>query len=505
MKVKACLALRSLVSSLSPEEVDEVCHHLTTSLHSLARGLRHSLGLHQEHQLARSLALLAGHLDLLQELTSPCPSLSPVLLSKLLQSLVRVVELDQAGPVLVGGGEDFTSLHFLFQPELFLTSSRPPVSFLHLASPRLQQLVAGVCHSLARWPGSLHALVQELLEGLQLEQWRREVLWLLGQVVEGVRERVAEGEVREVLLEILGVLLQEEGAGLGSVCTLGGRDIVREEWSSSLLSLACLGRLGRVLGHSLGPSLPSLLLRALHTTDLRDRLAAHTLYFALQDVAEGQGLAIPSLLSSCVEHLARDLNLELRKPRVLGKPGLSTLIRVVLRMAGEEQAQADLQDTMEILLLHLATSDVPATLNILNIVKVFVQGVREKMLLKQQNLEPKATEKEEEKRGLVTRMIQELERERREEEREQEELLEAMNGPGEGFEEEQEAAGEEPEDDTEPPLTPDQLFLKVVVDHVRHFVSMSGQPAWQLASLASLSSCLALMATTPGQVWWIIY
>jgi hypothetical protein len=42
--------------------------------------------------------------------------------------------------------------------------------------------------------------------------------------------------------------------------------------------------------------------------------------------------------------------------------------------------------------------------------------------------------------------------------------------------------------------------LQVVVDHVRHFVSMSGQPAWQLAALASLSSCLELLAGTHEQV-----
>ena len=41
---------------------------------------------------------------------------------------------------------------------------------------------------------------------------------------------------------------------------------------------------------------------------------------------------------------------------------------------------------------------------------------------------------------------------------------------------------------------------QVVVEHVRHFVSMSGQPAWQLAALASLSSCLALLAGTHKQV-----
>jgi hypothetical protein len=61
---------------------------------------------------------------------------------------------------------------------------------------------------------------------------------------------------------------------------------------------------------------------------------------------------------------------------------LVTLVRVVLRLPGEVQARTDQQDTIEILLLNLAASDADSTLNILNIVKVFVFGVREKIMLK---------------------------------------------------------------------------------------------------------------------------
>ena len=148
----------------------------------------------------------------------------------------------------------------------------------------------------------------------------------------------------------------------------------REEWTAELLALEALGRAGGLLGP--GPHTPPLLLAALHTTDLTDRLAAHTLYFALQDLARGHGGDFPFLLSSCVDHLARDLNLKLK--------GLGTLVRVVLRLAGEEQARTDLQDTIEILLIHLAASDADSTLNIPNIVKVFVFGVREKIMLKEE-------------------------------------------------------------------------------------------------------------------------
>ena len=140
------------------------------------------------------------------------------------------------------------------------------------------------------------------------------------------------------------------------------------------------------------------------------------------------------------------------------------------------------QDTIEVLLLHLAHSDASATQDILNTVKVFVFGVREKILLRKEGQVQVAvadTEKEKNVKGLVTRMILELEEERRREEKADEEILAAVNCPSEGFHEEEATVEpmeeEEMEEETDPALTADQTFLKVVVEHVRHFVSMSGR------------------------------
>merc|ERR1719370_2731615 len=153
-----------------------------------------------------------------------------------------------------------------------------------------------------------------------------------------------------------------------------------------------------------------------------------------------------------------------------GKPGLGTLIRAVLRMAGEEQARADMQDTIEILLHQLALSDAPATQEILNTVKVFVFGVQEKILLKRKEVAPqgKAEAVMDDSKGLVARMIQKLEEERKEEVKVKEEILAAVNCPAEGFHGE-EAEGDpkeggEMEEETEPVLDQDQKFLKVVVE-----------------------------------------
>jgi len=496
-------ALQELVACLDAEERSVTVKHITNCLHGQEQLLKKCLGLYREEGLERCLALLNGQLSLLSRLSAA--PLAPVQLAAVVRGLTKASQLEDEGTVLVnsGGFEDFASLDFLFLPHLYLSCQRPSKSFRHLTSPRLIMLISSVCKSLAK--ADFYSLLELLIEGLQLESWRREVLWLLGRVVDGAKdEEIVQEGVVEGLKKVLHVLLKDNsGIKEGALQEFKGQGaVVKEEWTAELLSLECMGMIAKSLGHRLGHDLGPLILHALHTTDVTDRLAAHTLYFALTDISEGQGMNIPELLASIVSHLARDLNLALRTPGVVARPGLGTLIRVVLRMAGEEQAQSDMQDTIEVLLLHLAQSDASATQDILNTVKVFVFGVREKILLRK---EDQVDEEDEEakKKGTVTRMILELEEERRADEKADEDILAAVNCPSEGFHVEEAGAEsmkeEEVEEETDPVLNADQTFLKVVVEHVRHFVSMSGQPGWQLAALASLTCSLDLLASTPGQ------
>ena len=111
-------------------------------------------------------------------------------------------------------------------------------------------------------------------------------------------------------------------------------------------------------------------------------------------------------------------------------------------------------------------------------------GVQEKILLKRKEVPSKGKVEAvvDDSKGLVARMIQKLEEERKEEEKAKEEILAAVNCPAEGFHGEEEGAGDskegaEMEEETDPVLDQDQKFLKVVVEHIRNFVSMSGNPA----------------------------
>ena len=46
---------------------------------------------------------------------------------------------------------------------------------------------------------------------------------------------------------------------------------------------------------------------------------------------------------------------------------------------------------------------------------------------------------------------------------------------------------EQNEEEVEKGLTMEQQFLQLVLQNVRHFISLSGQPAWQLAALGKHS------------------
>ena len=345
-------ALMGLVASLDAEERSVTVQHITSCLHRQEQLLKKCLGLYREEGLERCLALLNGQLSLLSRLSAA--PLAPVQLAAVVRGLTKAAQLEDEGPVLVnsGGFEDFASLDFLFLPHLYLSCQRPSKSFRHLTSPRLIMLIGLVCKSLAK--ADLYSLLELLMEGLQLESWRREVLWLLGRVVDGAKDdetaaNIVQEGVVEGLKKVLHVLLKDNsGITGGALQRLKGQGaVVKEEWTAELLSLECMGMIAKALGPGLSHDLGPLILHALHTTDVTDRLAAHTLYFALRDISEGQGKNIPTLLASIVSHLARDLNLALRKPGVIARPGLGTLIRVVLRMAGEEQAQSDMQVSMK--------------------------------------------------------------------------------------------------------------------------------------------------------------
>ena len=173
--------------------------------------------------------------------------------------------------------------------------------------------------------------------------------------------------------------------------------------------------------------------------------------------------------------------------------------RVVLRVPGGSQDLRDLQDTVQALLLHLAGAEDHSVAALLNILQVFVAAMEDKMAATQPSSDGEREEESGEE-GLIARMIAELEAERKAREEEAEELLRC---PEEGFhgatEAGEEIPGVEEVEEVEEVATREQEWLRTVLSHSLHYISMSGRPDWQISSLVTVTSCLELLGSSPGQ------
>ena len=45
----------------------------------------------------------------------------------------------------------------------------------------------------------------------------------------------------------------------------------------------------------------------------------------------------------------------------------------------------------------------------------------------------------------------------------------------------------------------EQEWLRTVLSHTAHYISMAGRPDWQISALVTVTSCLELLGSTPGQ------
>ena len=491
----AATQLDKLVATLGQDT--DTAHSLNTHikrrLGEVTSQLASSLGLYEQERLQRRLDLVRGYLSFLCRNPQSWLELSRTHLSNLLQSLVLVSRLEEAPHKIVlatGSHADTSDLGFLLQPEL-LPATRPDKNFLHLTRPQLVASVRGICGTL----GSSACLVQVtqlLVEGVREvgDTMAREALFVLTSVLEGCDPAtLSTGDfeaLRQVLTCYQGAMEQGEDCleameGVGAVCRLLGPRLDP----------------GQVLGH---------LVTQVRSSSLA---TVTTLHAALRDIAAGQGLGVAALVTAHLQPLATQLNLLLRRrdTRLLGCAGPRLLVRLVVRSCGAQHglALAQLQDTVQCLLQHLAHADEAATLQILDMVQVFVTAMQARMEaeLGQRTDDPESGKEEKSKKGLITRMILDLEKQRKEDEKLCEEVLQC---PEEGFHDSAPDVESEAGDEaaaTEPPPSPEQVWLETVVQHCRHYISMAGQPRWQMAAINIVATCLQLLAATrdqaPGQ------
>ena len=472
---QARILLHDLLRKSDDERMFQLNTFIKKNLFSLIKDLETSLGLYESQKLMTNLSLLGGFLTFLchEENVSDI-FLSQVQLRRLVQGLVLVSKFEDKSGAIVSTSTsvDPDSLDLLFDPK-YVESCRPDKQLFYLRTAKLVRQTEKICRTVGASSG-LSPLSVIMLEAVsELPDLRRETIWVLNNMISGC-ERPGSQEDREALEEVLRLYLslcphhEEAVEGVGIVCRVLGPHF----------------DVGFVLGD---------LLTSGHS--------ALVLHHSLLDVAAGQGGTISDLLQRNVDHLSKDLNLRMRRLSSLtgSGSGVLMLIRVVLRVPGASHDLRDLQDTVQSLLLHLAVVEDCSVATLLNIVQVFVAAMTDKMAADQASTEAEREEECEEE-GLILRMISELEVERKAREEEAEQLLRC---PEEGFHETTEAGeettAEEEVEEVEEAASREQEWLRTVLSHTAHYVSMAGRPDWQISALVTVTSCLELLGASPGQ------
>lgn len=167
-----------------------------------------------------------------------------------------------------------------------------------------------------------------------------------------------------------------------------------------------------ILCHKLGDNVDiglviGILVSSVRTEDPDIRASLH---HSLAAIADTRRLIVRTMMEDNLDLLYTDLNIKLRRRDCLSHFGVRMMIGLVMRTASRDQKMTELQDTMEILLKHLATADEEATLQILIIVQEFVRCMARRM--ESDNVAGAIEDKTEDKRkGLIKRMILALEEE----------------------------------------------------------------------------------------------
>ena len=477
--------LDKFVASWNEDSSFSFNNQVKKSLFDLCNSLGTTLGLYEVEKLERTLSLLKGYLSFIcaNNHNKSMFHFSQTHLKNLIQSLILVSKFEPKSQklILATGYRDFSDMDFLFHPEYYLGVKKVEKKFLHLTKPRLVETVKDICKIVGR-SNCLYQVTVLLLEAIKEldDTMANEAIFVMNNVIEGYGKLKSSTDcdaLKQVLKCYLDIIerkdTEEAIEGIGIVCKVLGEK----------------ADIGLVLSH-------------LVTNIKNDNLNIVTiLHHALVDIATGLGVTVQDVIKEQVEHLTKDLNLNLRKMNSLNNHGVRMMIRLVMKVSGKDQKMNDLQDTIQSLLDHLAKADEETTIKILDIVQVFVGAMKEKMQSEQEDDVRKKSDIVLKNQGLVTKMILKLEEERKKDEELAEQLLKC---PEDGFHEKKECDEnednmEENNNEVEEKMTIEQKWLEIVIQNTRHFISMQGKPQWQISSINIVSTCLQLLAGTHGQ------
>jgi len=491
-------ALQYFVNKHGEDNVG-LCLEINKIIHQINKDIEKDLTVLSTEKLEEKLCLLLGYIKFLANIeASSSFFVSKMHLDLLLQNLVSLSQFEHYSKSFgiseietSNGLEKVPLLNVIFSKSNISSTSKPGKSFRYLKTKSSEKLFYSICQCLGKFE-SFGLVVDFLLERMnELDYFKKEAMLVLNNVILGACGK-------DVLDECLPVIQYYFETNNSSLAIIGQEErmIPSDQWSAILLAVEGLGYIVKVNGLRVKYHIPEILYFSISQLPSECSFSWSVLYFSLCDIAEGCGCHhIVDVIEDHLDHMSRQFNLNLRQ-RNLSAPGMQTLLSLVIKIClskNNSSVHQDVLDSINSLTLNLSMSEGGQVLHVLNLICVIVSAYKDTF---EKSIKVDA---EEDDTGFLTRIIQNLEDERQRELEEMNNIEESLQNEKDGEIEDTSELADDPDENVEIEARFDKIFLKTCLDHVQHFVSMSGKPKWQLKSLEIITICLELLAHTPEE------
>ena len=485
------------------ENKEELCLEVNNILHGLVKDLEKGLGLYSADKLLQVICLLHGYIKFLARIENESSFfVSKIHIEMLMQNLVRLAQLEDINNskgvheiATIHGSHKILLLNLIFSNETVPSESKPVKHFRYLTNSKLVDNFNALCQTLGKME-NVTLIVEYLTEELKnLDYFKREAMLILNQIVLG-NDNIEKTEAYTNLIDIYIQTQRNSSAVVKPGENIDANKINDLHWNETLLAIEGLGFILAKDNIESKHIIPNILFYMISNVLSGCSFGTAVLYFALCDIAKGQGKKMEEVLADNVEHLSRQLNLTLRQ-RSLSLPGIDTMLKLIINISYQKENDVcipnDIIDSITSLTLNLSLSEDGQVLQILQLILVIVQGYQDNF----DKSHAKVKEKESDI-GSITRLISKLEKERKIELEEIKKAEESLDHCEDMTTEDNfETVMDNAVDNDKLESNFDQKFLKICLDHVQHFVSMRAKPRWQLTALDIVISCLDLLAHTP--------
>jgi hypothetical protein len=348
------------------ENKEELCLEVNNILHGLVKDLEKGLGLYSADKLLQVICLLHGYIKFLARIENESSFfVSKIHIEMLMQNLVRLAQLEDISNskgvheiATIHGSHKILLLNSIFSNETVPSVSKPVKHFRYLTNPNLVDNFNALCKTLGKME-NFTLVVEYLTEELKnLDYFKREAMLILNQIVLG-NDNIENTEAYTNLIDIYLQTQRNSSAVVKPGQNIDANKINDLHWNETLLAIEGFGFILAKNNMESKHIIPNILFYMISNVLSSCSFGTTVLYFALYDIAKGQGKQIQEVLADHVEHLSRQLNLTLRQ-RSLSLPGIDTMLKLIINISYQKENDVcipnDIIDSITSLTLNLTLS-----------------------------------------------------------------------------------------------------------------------------------------------------